>query len=278
GAFGDTAFGAVASATGGSSTALGSFSQAGGGKAIAVGSQSQASAEGAVVVGMLGSADAVEATALGTEAVASAARSVALGAHSVADQADTVSVGAAGSERRVVNVAAASQATDAVNLSQLQATLATANAYTDTAVATGGTAANAYTDDREAAIRGDMEAGDAAALSAANAYTDQAIEQLTGFGEGFDAFRAGVDRRFEQQDERIGRVGALNAAMIGMAASAAAVEDGQSRLGFAVGEHDGKQAFSIGLQQRIGKRAALTVGGAFSGSERSTTLGVGIGF
>src|SRR5690606_26519070 len=175
---------------------------------------------------------------------------------------------------------------------------------TDTAVATGGTAANAYTDDREAAIRADVEAGDAATLdgardytdaresairsdvqagdaatlTAANAYTDAAIGQLAGFAEDFDAFRAGVDRRFDAQDARIGRVGALNAAMIGMAASAAAVEHGQSRLGFAVGEHAGKQAVSIGLQQRIGRRAAVTFGGAFSGSERSTTLGVGIGF
>ena len=61
---------------------------------------------------------------------------------SVADQADTVSMGSADHQRRIVNVAAGTAATDAVNLSQLQSALDTANAYTDSAVATGGTAAN----------------------------------------------------------------------------------------------------------------------------------------
>ncbi|MGO4610880.1 hypothetical protein AB4142_31580, partial [Variovorax sp. 2RAF20] len=46
---------------------------------------------------------------------------VALGAGSVANRANTVSVGAAGAERQVVNVADGSQATDAVNVRQLQA-------------------------------------------------------------------------------------------------------------------------------------------------------------
>ena len=46
---------------------------------------------------------------------------MALGAGSIADQDNTVSVGAAGSERRVTNVAAGTGATDAVNLTQLNA-------------------------------------------------------------------------------------------------------------------------------------------------------------
>lgn len=67
--------------------------------------------------------------------------------------------------------------------------------------------------------------------------------------------------------------------MIGMAASAAAAGDaGDTRIGIAAGQYGGKRAFSVGVQQRLGKRAALTLGGAFSGSERSATVGVGIGF
>lgn len=76
------------------------------------------------------------------------------------------------------------------------------------------------------------------------------------------------------QDDRIDRVGALGAAMI----SAAAADGGRTRLGIAAGSHGGKQALSVGLQQRLGNRAALTIGGAFSGSERSFTVGVGFGF
>jgi autotransporter adhesin len=45
---------------------------------------------------------------------------VAIGQDSVADEADTVSVGSSGNERRVTNVADGVNATDAVNVQQLQ--------------------------------------------------------------------------------------------------------------------------------------------------------------
>ena len=51
----------------------------------------------------------------------------------------TVSVGSAGNERQLTNVAAATQTTDAVNLGQfntgLASTLGSANAYTDSRIA-----------------------------------------------------------------------------------------------------------------------------------------------
>lgn len=46
--------------------------------------------------------------------------SVAIGANALADRANTVSVGRAGEERQITNVAAGTQATDAVNLAQLE--------------------------------------------------------------------------------------------------------------------------------------------------------------
>lgn len=224
-------------------------------------------------------AEAAEnAIAIGHGAKVQTAGAIALGADSVADRANTISVGAAGNERQIVNVAAGTQATDAVNLSQLRDTLSTANAYTDTAVATGGTQANAYTDNREAAVRSDMAAGDAATLSSANAYTDTRFNQVASLSDDFNAFRSNVDQRLHDQDGRIDRVGALGAAMVGMVASAAAVEGGRTRVGVAAGSYGGKQALSVGVQQRIGSRAAMTLGGAFSGSERSATVGVGFGF
>lgn len=48
-----------------------------------------------------------------------ATNSVAIGANSTATQANTVSFGTAGNERRLTNVAAGVNATDAVNMSQL---------------------------------------------------------------------------------------------------------------------------------------------------------------
>jgi len=57
---------------------------------------------------------------LGANAQASAANSVALGEGSVANEANTVSVGSSGNDRRITNVAAGVNPTDAVNMSQLQ--------------------------------------------------------------------------------------------------------------------------------------------------------------
>lgn len=59
--------------------------------------------------------------AIGGGAQAIAPNAVALGENSIADQANTVSVGASGNERRITNVAGGTQATDAVNVGQLQA-------------------------------------------------------------------------------------------------------------------------------------------------------------
>jgi trimeric autotransporter adhesin len=65
------------------------------------------------------SASGNDAVALGWGAAANGLGSVAIGAGSVAGSANTVSFGSSGNERRLVNVAAATSATDAVNKSQL---------------------------------------------------------------------------------------------------------------------------------------------------------------
>jgi autotransporter adhesin len=58
--------------------------------------------------------------AIGGAASASAANSVALGANSVADRANTVSVGSSTAQRQIVNLAAGTANTDAVNVGQLK--------------------------------------------------------------------------------------------------------------------------------------------------------------
>lgn len=79
--------------------------------------------------GLDAAANGVDSIALGGGASATAASAVAVGAGALADRDGTVSVGAVGAERQVVNVAAATQATDAVNLGQLQASAAGALRY-----------------------------------------------------------------------------------------------------------------------------------------------------
>lgn len=118
-ALASTALGSQAIASGVASTALGHNSDATGLASTAVGVSAQATATGATAVGRIANASGLNATALGSGASATATNSVALGTGSVANQANTVSVGAVGAERRIVNVAAGTATTDAVNLGQL---------------------------------------------------------------------------------------------------------------------------------------------------------------
>ena len=79
-------------------------------------------------------------------------------------------------------------------------------AATDTAVSNQLSTANGYTDTREAAVRIDMAAGNAATLSSARAYTDQKFGALS---QQFDSFRSDVWSRMDKQDERIDQNGAV---------------------------------------------------------------------
>ena len=81
---------------------------------IAIGEGAVASGKGSVV-------------AIGQKASASGEGSVALGVGSVADRANAVSVGSTGANRQIINVAAGTEGTDAVNVSQLQKVSDTAN-------------------------------------------------------------------------------------------------------------------------------------------------------
>ncbi|WP_405045115.1 YadA family autotransporter adhesin [Paraburkholderia sp.] len=135
-----TAAGANAVASGETSTAMGAGSQATGKNSTAIGANSTASAEGAV----------------------------ALGAGSVADQANTVSVGSAGNERKIVNVANGTNATDAVNVSQLNDAVSNAQSYTTQAVAQGVQQANAYTNQQIGQVRREMNSLGAAAMAASS--------------------------------------------------------------------------------------------------------------
>jgi len=155
------AIGNGADTTGGSwATAMGTNAKATGTQASAFGGASTASANYATAVGISSTASAANAVALGASANASAANSVALGAASkttanlttagynpgsaalsgTASAANgEVSIGSATKERRLTNLAAGSAATDAVNVSQLQAEDATVDKQgTDTAAALGG--------------------------------------------------------------------------------------------------------------------------------------------
>ncbi|MDI9240552.1 ESPR-type extended signal peptide-containing protein [Lysobacter sp. LF1] len=157
---GAVAIGQSATAAGNTALALGGASNASGKFSIAQGFFASASQDSAIAVGNSARASQVKALALGAGANASATNSVALGGGSstsadltaagynpgsaaLSGTASTangeVSIGAATKERRLTNLAAGSAATDAVNVSQLQAEDATVDLMgANTAAALGG--------------------------------------------------------------------------------------------------------------------------------------------
>lgn len=192
-----------------------------------------AGVEDAVAVGESATVAADYGTAVGQGASATAENSVALGHGAVADRANTVSVGTPGDERQVVNVADATEGTDAINKRQLDRGVASANSYTDARV---------------------------------NALSDS-----------FDVFQGRLDQRLRQQDRRIDRQGAMSAAMMNMAVSAAGIHT-PNRVGIGVGFQGGESALSLGYQRAFSDRSTITFGGAFSSDDQAIGIGAGFGW
>ncbi len=154
------------------------------GKPKASGKDSIAGGAGAV-------ASADNSSAIGANASAKANNSVALGANSVADRANTVSVGSSGAERQITNLAAGTQDTDAVNLSQLKSVTQSANAYTDTQINGLRHDMGRMEDDLSAGIAGAM-----AASTLPQPYSPGASMASvgTGYYNGQNAVAVGVSR------------------------------------------------------------------------------------
>ena len=116
--------------------------------------------------------------------------------------------------------------------------------------------------------------GDTQTLAASKAYTDQ---KFAVWNDTFAHYQQQVDLRFDRTDARIDRSGAMQTAMAQMTASAAGVRT-VNRMAVGVGAQNGKAALSLGYQRALGDKAALTIGAAFSGNERSAGVGYGFGW
>jgi hypothetical protein len=135
------AVGSKASTNGAQAVALGANVSANADNALAVGNNNTAAlssssiamgdgarvntrSDNSIAIGTSATIDrnTANAMALGANAhvIANAYGSVALGADSIADRANVLSIGSIGAERQIINVAAGTQLTDAVNVSQLK--------------------------------------------------------------------------------------------------------------------------------------------------------------
>ncbi|MDA3451446.1 YadA-like family protein, partial [Acinetobacter sp. AOR43_HL] len=113
-----------------------------------------------------------------------------------------------------------------------------------------------------------------AAERSTNSYTNERVNALN---SAFNDYRMETEQRFHKVDERFNRQGAMTAAMMNMASSAASVR-GQNRVGVGAGFQGQEQAVSIGYQRIINENTSLTIGGAFTKEESSGGVGVGFGW
>jgi len=156
----------------------GANSSAGGSGAVASGSNSTAVGNGSLASGN-------GSTAIGVGSTAAGSNSAAIGTGSNdGGRSNVVAVGSADSARQVVNVAAGTQGTDAVNVNQLNAsvsnTLSQANSYTDGQVASLRNSLDSY--------RRDADGGTATAMAVAG------LPQPSGPGKSMVALAGSVYR------------------------------------------------------------------------------------
>lgn len=235
-----TAAGYGAHAEGTASTATGAYAQSTGGYSTANGYYARATGTTSTAIGAASTASGAYGVAIGAASAATADNSVALGTGSIADRTNTVSVGSAARQRQITNVAAGTEATDAANVGQVQD-------------------------------------GDAATLQSARGYTDQRLAQVLGTDlVGFDRRIGALESRMGAQDIRISRLGALSAAMTQMTANAMGTQSARGRLSVGAGWYGGEKALSVGYGRKLGTRLSMTLGGAFSASERSAGVGFGV--
>ncbi|MFL0337784.1 YadA-like family protein, partial [Stenotrophomonas maltophilia] len=213
-------------------------------------------------------------TALGNGSQAQADNSVALGAGSVANRANTVSVGASGAERQVVNVADGSQATDAVNVRQLQASQQGTIRYDTTT--NGATNYNSVT-------LGSTSSGPTTVrnVAAGTAGTDAVnVDQLkSGMAQTLDWSKAYTDERMGGFERDLRKTDNRASAGIASAMATAALpqpsEAGRSMASIAAGSYNGESGVAVGI-------SGVSEGGRwiykFSGSTNSRgEAGVAVG-
>ncbi|WP_349984350.1 YadA-like family protein [Stenotrophomonas sp. WHRI 8082] len=205
-----------------------------------------ASGSNAAAGGAGANAAGANATALGNGAQAQADNTVALGAGSVANRANTVSVGSAGAERQIANVADGSQATDAVNVRQLQASQqgtirydSTTSGATDFSSVTLGQAGSGPTQVRN--------------VAAGSSGTDAVnVDQLrSGMSQTLDWSKAYTDERIDSFDRNLKRTDDRASAGIASAMAVAALpqpsEAGRSMASFAAGSFNGESGMALGI-------------------------------
>ncbi|WP_169741319.1 YadA-like family protein [Andreprevotia chitinilytica] len=184
-------------------------------------------------------ATGTNATAAGANATASGNSTTALGANSIASADNSAAIGA-------------NSVADRAN------TVSVGSAGNERAIANvaAGTAAT--------------DAVNVGQLNAVSRRVDQVQADL-------NSLRDDVYQRLSDQERKLDKLGAMNAAMSTMTASAAGLRT-DNRVAIGTGYMNGQSAIAFGYQRRVTDATTVTIGGSTSGSEYNVGVGVGIGW
>ncbi|EDJ4510052.1 autotransporter adhesin SadA [Salmonella enterica] len=218
-------------------------------------------------------AQGADSVAIGSGSIAAAENSVALGTNSVADEANTVSVGSSTQQRRITNVAAGVNNTDAVNVAQLKASEAGSVRYETNADGSvnysvlnlgdgsGGTTrignVSAAVNDTDAVNYAQLKRS----VEEANTYTDQKMGEM-------NSKIKGVENKMS---------GGIASAMA-MAGLPQAYAPGANMTSIAGGTFNGESAVAIGVSMVSESGGWVYILQGTSNSQGDYSAAIGAGF
>ncbi|WP_295987473.1 ESPR-type extended signal peptide-containing protein [uncultured Variovorax sp.] len=261
-----------------------------GANAILMGSTTtSASGNSSIAIGNSAVASGAGSIALGAGAVATSSNGVAIGSGTTADRAGMngqkelfsnvavlstqggVSVGAVGSERQITNVAGGTQATDAVNVRQLQAVQQSAVRY-DTNV--DGTVNHNSVTMGNGSSTGPVTVHNVApGVASTDAVNVQQLNQASA------ASAAYADARVNQMGKTINDIGrkAYAGVAAAMAMESAPYVAGKLTYAAGMGYYEQQAAMGVSLRKTADNGRWSVTGGASATSRGTVALRVGIG-
>ena len=259
---------------------------------VAVGAGAQAGGGGAAFGDNAVAINAIKGTALGNGAIVTGTAGVALGSDAVADRAGlagqreavsgvavsstqgAVSVGSAGNERQITNVAGGTQATDAVNLRQLQASQSGSVRYDTNS--DGSTNFNSITLGNGEAPGGTTISNVAPGVAGTDAVN---VNQLN---QGVAAANQYTDSKIGELRNDIGNTAkdasAGSAGAMALSSLPQSTIPGKGMLSAGVAAYDGQAAIAIGVSKLSDNGRWVVKFGGTANTRGKVGVAAGVGF
>ncbi|EPE1339764.1 YadA family autotransporter adhesin, partial [Salmonella enterica] len=218
-------------------------------------------------------AQGADSVAIGAGSIAAADNSVALGAGSVANEANTISVGSSDNQRRITNVAAGKNATDAVNVAQLKASEAGSVRY--------NTNEDGSVDYSNISL-GDGKGGTTRISNVSAAVNDNDAVNYAQLKQSVQETTQYTDQRMAEMDHKLSKTesklsGGIASAMA-MTGLPQAYTPGASMASIGGGTYNGESAVALGVSMvsANGRWVYKLQGSTNSQGEYSAAIGAGI--